>query len=178
MTINDMLADILSKEGGFVNHPDDKGGATNFGITHKTLSGYLNKTVSVDDVKSLKIETAKEIYKKQYYQQPKIDRLPTELQPFLFDAAVNHGSRRAIKFLQNVCNQYNFGPIDSDGLVGPNTCKKATACYTALNDWMMVALVEERQKFYVDIVDRNPRQSVFLKGWFHRAKSFMPDIPR
>ena len=176
MHIEAMIDDVISKEGGYVNHPADKGGATKYGITQKTLSRYLETAVTIDMVKGLDLETARDIYELKYYRAPRIDRLPQDLQPFLFDCAVNHGPRRAIKFLQNVCNEAGFGPLSVDGLMGPKTKEQARACLEELGQWMIVALVEERQMFYVDIVERNESQEVFLKGWLARARSFLPQV--
>lgn len=176
MHINDMLDDVLAKEGGYVNHPADRGGPTKFGITQKTLSKYLEKVVSVDEIKALDLETAKDIYELKYYRQPKIDRLPVSIQPFIFDCAVNHGPRRAIKFLQQTCNDAGYGPLIVDGLMGPKTKVQAIACCEELGQWMLLALIEERQLFYIQIVDRDQSQHVFLKGWLNRARSFLPEV--
>ena len=176
MSIDDMIDDVLSKEGGFVNHPADKGGATKYGITQRTLSKYLQKVVSVEEVKALDVDTARDIYELRYYRDPRIDRLPAQIQPFLFDSAVNHGPRRAIKFLQQICNDAGYGPLTVDGLMGPKTKSQAFACTEALGEWIIVALVEERQMFYLNIVDNNQSQDVFLAGWMNRARSFLPEI--
>ena len=171
-----MIDDVLSKEGGFVNHPADKGGPTNFGITQRTLSKYLETSVTVEDVRGMDVETARDIYELRYYRSPKIDRLPEGIQHFVFDCAVNHGPRRAIKFVQEVCNDSGYGPLTADGLMGPKTKAQANSCHAELGDWMLVALVEERQIFYANIVANNPDQSVFLNGWLNRARSFLPDV--
>ena len=60
--------------------------------------------------------------------------------------------------------------------MGPKTRVQATACLEELGEWMMVALVEERQMFYANIVANNPEQSVFLLGWLNRARSFLPRV--
>lgn len=167
---------VISKEGGFVNHSADKGGATKFGITQRTLSKYLEKVVTVEEIKALDIQTAKDIYELRYYRAPKIDRLPEPLQPFLFDCAVNHGPRRAIKFLQQVCNDAEYGSLAVDGLMGPKTKAQANACFETLGGWMLLALIEERLMFYSSIAQMDPSQNVFLSGWFNRAKSFLNDV--
>jgi len=176
MDIAEMLDAVIAREGGFVNHPADRGGATQYGITQKTLSKYLERVVTVDEVKALDLDTARDIYELRYYRQPRIDRLPEVLQPFLFDAAVNHGPRRAIKFLQAVCNEAGYGPLVVDGLMGPKTKAQAAACYEELDEWMLVALVEERQLFYLDIVEFDQSQTVFLEGWLARARTFLPEV--
>ena len=174
MDVKIMIDAILAKEGGYVNHPADRGGPTNYGITQKTLSRYLEVVVTADMVKAMDIETARDIYELNYYRKPRIDKLPDALQRFFFESAVNHGPRRAIKFLQEVCNDAGFGPLSVDGLMGPKTKAQAFACLEALDEWMLVALVEERQMFYVEIVTNDDTQLAFLKGWLARARSFLP----
>jgi lysozyme family protein len=176
INVQQLIDDVLAKEGGFVDHPFDKGGPTNFGITQATLSKFLERAATVDEVKQLDVQTARDIYELRYYRTPRIDKLPELIQSFVFDCAVNHGPRRAIKFVQEVCNDAGFGPLTADGLMGPKTKAVAEACCASLQDWMLVALVEERQMFYVNIVSNHPDQSVFLKGWFARAKSFLPNV--
>ncbi len=176
LDINQLIDDVLSKEGGYVNHPADKGGPTNFGITQSTLSRYLESVVSVDEVKTLDIQTARDIYELRYYRNPRIDKLPEAIQPFTFDCAVNHGPRRAIKFIQHVCSETGFGPLAADGLMGPKTKANADSCLASLGDWMLTALVKERRMFYLKIVENRSSQRVFLKGWLSRANSFLPDI--
>ena len=172
--ISNLINEVLSKEGGFVDHPADKGGPTNFGITQATLSRFLERVVTVDEVRTLDVQTARDIYELRYYRTPRIDKLPDAIQPFVFDCAVNHGPRRAIKFVQNVCNEAGYGPITSDGLMGPKTRAVADVCSSAMGEWMLLALIEERRMFYLKIVGNNPSQKVFLKGWLNRANSFLP----
>ncbi|MGB1111365.1 MAG: glycoside hydrolase family 108 protein, partial [Gammaproteobacteria bacterium] len=163
-------------EGGFVNHPDDKGGPTNMGITQATLSRYLERAVTVEEVRQLDIQTARDIYELRYYRMPKIDKLPEDIQHFVFDCAVNHGPRRAIKFVQTVCSESGFGPLVADGLMGPITKAKAEKCHAELGQWMILALIEERRMFYFKIVERNESQRVFLNGWLSRADSFLSQL--
>ncbi|MBI5329333.1 MAG: hypothetical protein HZB71_01860 [Betaproteobacteria bacterium] len=172
--LNAMLTDVLKKEGGYVNNPADRGGPTKFGITQATLSKFLERAVSVDEVKNLDIGTARDIYELRYYRQPRIDKLPQAIQPFVFDCAVNHGPRRAIQFVQQVCNEAGLGPLASDGQMGPKTKAVADACYEMMGEWMVAALVEERRMFYLAIVDHDPSQKTFIKGWLARANSFLP----
>jgi lysozyme family protein len=176
INVQQLIDDVLTKEGGFVDHPFDKGGPTNFGITQATLSKFLERAATVEEVQNLDVQTARDIYELRYYRAPRIDKLPEPIQPFVFDCAVNHGPRRAIKFVQEVCNDAGFGPLTVDGFMGPKTKAVAEACYAGLKDWMLVALVEERQMFYVNIVSSHPNQSAFLKGWFARARSFLPNV--
>lgn len=171
--IKQMINDVLKREGGYVDHPNDRGGPTNYGITQKTLSDYLGRFATVDDVKNLKTETAEDIYQMNYYFGPKINLLPKQIQPFIFDAAINHGARRAVKFVQSVCNQAKYEIIISvDGLIGPQTRKAAEWTQKELGEIFLTALVEERRLFYKKIVKNSPDQKVFLAGWLNRLKEF------
>jgi lysozyme family protein len=174
--VDELIADVLDKEGGYVDHPADRGGPTKYGITQATLSRFLEHAATVADVKALDLATARDIYELRYYRAPRIDKLPEPIQPFVFDCAVNHGPRRAIRFVQKVCNDAGFGPLAVDGLMGPKTKAVANSCYETLQDWMLVALVQERQMFYGNIVANDASQSVFLKGWLARARSFLPQV--
>ena len=60
---------VIGNEGGYVNNSSDRGGPTNFGITMKTLQDYRKKSVTIDDVKCLKIEEAQAIYKKFFWNK-------------------------------------------------------------------------------------------------------------
>jgi lysozyme family protein len=170
-TIDQMIDDVLKQEGGYVNHKADKGGATNLGITQGTLSAYLGHQASVDDVKKLTKETARDIYKKNYYFAPKIDRLPAMIQPLMFDMAVNHGSSKAAKLLQSLLISMGYAII-ADGDIGQKTCKSSVNACNSFGNEFVNSLVDTRVKFYNDIVHNNPSQSVFLKGWLRRANSF------
>ncbi|MGI9492293.1 MAG: glycoside hydrolase family 108 protein, partial [Geminicoccaceae bacterium] len=107
--IESMIDDVLRREGGFVDHPADRGGPTNFGITQRTLARYLGRDVAREDVRRLSRDLAAEIYRRSYYLEPRIDAAPADIRAFLFDSAVNHGPRRAVRFLQQVCNEAGFG---------------------------------------------------------------------
>lgn len=174
--VDQMIDDILKREGGFVNHPDDRGGATNYGITAKTLSSYLGHAVLTSEVKSLSEEVAREIYLRNYYIAPRIDRLPESIHAFIFDCAINHGPRRAIKFVQSVCNQTGYKPsLSEDGAMGPNTRKAAESTQSRMGPLFLQALVEERRNFYLTIVQNEPTQRVFLNGWMNRVNEFQTE---
>lgn len=85
---------VLKFEGGYVNHPADPGGETNFGITKR---GYPDL-----DIKNLTKEQAREIYRKDYWQKNKCSRFPWPFCLVYFDACVNHGPKWANRFLKDV----------------------------------------------------------------------------
>jgi len=176
-TVDEMIDRILAREGGYVNHPDDRGGPTKFGITQGTLSRYYGRAATVAEVQSLSVEVAREIYERNYYFAPGINTLPELIQPFLFDCAVNHGPRRAIRFLQSVCNQARYTPaLSEDGAVGPNTRRAAQWAEREMGSVLLKALIEERRNFYRVIVESRPSQSVFLKGWMNRVNEFEKEL--
>ena len=177
-SVEQMIDDVIRREGGYVDHPRDRGGPTNFGITQSTLSRHLGRPASADEVRRLGRTVAAEIYRREYYQAPGIDALPARIRPFVFDAAVNHGPGRAIRFVQEVCNAAGFGPLAVDGQCGPRTRRAAAAAERAMGDWLLAALVEERRNFYLALVERDPAQRVFLPGWLNRLVEFDAPMER
>ena len=121
--MTDAIDDIIRVEGGYVNDPVDKGGPTKYGITQKTLSQYLGRQASIDDVKNLTKETAREIYERHYLTGPRINTLPSPIKEQILDIGVNSGPKTAIKMLQRVLNAAGFGPVTVDGVIGPMTRK-------------------------------------------------------
>jgi lysozyme family protein len=174
-SVEQMIDDVIRREGGYVDHPQDRGGPTNFGITQATLARHLGRPVSAEEVRQLERSVAAEIYRREYYEEPRLDTLPARVQAFVFDAAVNHGPGRAIHFVQLVCNAAGFGPLAVDGACGPLTGRVAAEADQAMGDWLLAALVEERRNFYLALVARDPGQRVFLNGWLNRLAEF--DVP-
>lgn len=174
---------ILRHEGKFTSHSSDKGNwykgklvGTNYGITGATLAKWLRRDVTMDDVKNMTEEEAREIYETNYLTGPRIHTLPEPPQTLVLDMSVNHGPRTAIKMLQKVLNQAGFGPVDTDGIMGPQTRNACIAAQEAMGPYLQNAIVEERIKFYQNIVRRDSSQKVFLNGWLNRARSFLLPI--
>lgn len=179
-TIDQMIADIIRREGGYNDVPGDAGGATNAGISLRylrgkgILTGDLDHDGDVDekDVQLITPAIAAKLYKEDFYYAPGLGVLPAELQPFVFDFGVNAGPETAIEELQRVLNRMlQRTPID--GRLGPNTlamCKEALRKYGVR--LMLNTLVEGRKKFYNDLVERKPNQRKFLRGWLNRADEF------
>jgi lysozyme family protein len=176
-TYDDPIGIILEHEGGYVNHKNDKGGPTNFGVTQATYGKWLGREASIEDVKSMTVETAREIYETRYLTGPRIHTLPSPYpQVLILDMAVNHGPRNAVRMMQRTVNLAGFGPISVDGIMGPGTRGATERAQEAMGNYFQNAIVEERIKFYHRIVERNPSQSVFMKGWLRRANSFMLEV--
>jgi lysozyme family protein len=86
---------VIEWEGGFVDHPEDPGGATNFGISSRAHN------LTYEQVKSLTLEQAKEIYYREYWLKAKCDTLKWPMNLILFDTAVNVGVNRAVSWLSD-----------------------------------------------------------------------------
>lgn len=168
---------ILKNEGGYVNHPNDHGGPTNYGVIQSEYSLYLGRPATIDDVKKMPIAHARDIFKKKYYFAPKINLLPDQLQPVVTDACVLYGPKRAIIFLQTVINRHVDKQIGVDGVIGPGTANAAgDACRILGVNMIINAYCDERIRFCEAIVRNRPDQGVFLKGWKNRANSFRPKV--
>ena len=100
MSLAPCLKAIFQSEGGFVDDPDDPGGATNLGVTIGTLSAERGHTVTVADVKALTFSEASAIYERAYWNPAHCGELPDGVDLVVFDCAVNSGVARAIRLLQ------------------------------------------------------------------------------
>jgi lysozyme family protein len=104
---------LIGHEGGYVNHKADPGGETKYGITKRTYPG--------ENIKTLTLARAKEIYRRDFWGPAGCDAVPDAIKFDLFDAAVNSGCRQAVKFLQGA-----VGTVQ-DGLLGPKTLQALNA---------------------------------------------------
>lgn len=180
MSLEKIIDDILKAEGGYVNHPNDRGGPTNYGVIQSEYSRYLGRPATIEDVKKMPIAHARDIFKKKYYFEPKINLLPDALQPVVTDACVLYGPKRAIIFLQTILNKDRLDSddpskikeLDVDGVLGPATVLRAKEAVDEFPPYTVNAYVNERIRFCEAIVRNRPNQKVFLKGWTNRANSF------
>jgi len=109
------LALVLKHEGGYVDHPRDPGGATNLGVTIGTLSDWLGRSASKDDVRALTKTSVGPIYRKNYWARVRADELPPGVDYCVFDFAVNSGPKRAAMALQRAIG------VADDGVIGSVT---------------------------------------------------------
>jgi len=133
-SVEDIAREIVAREGGFVNDPDDPGGATKHGVTVGTLRRLgLDLTgdsrVDADDVRRLSREQAEAIFVAHYYRAPGIDALPAALRASVFDMYVNSGAN-AVRILQRLLNDMGQA-VEVDGVIGPQTIAAARAAATA-----------------------------------------------
>ena len=162
------LALILKFEGGYVNDPDDRGGATNYGITQKNYDKWRTaQEIETRDVKLISDDEVRVIYRTQYWQQARCDDLPWPICLVHFDGYVQHRPRVASEILQRATNYTAREPLRVDGIVGPMT----TATVRRQDPRMLArSIVIERLFFYCRIVERNRTQAKFLKLWRPRMQ--------
>ena len=169
---------VLNVEGGYSDHPSDKGGKTNYGITEGTLNAaYKAGLVKHNDIKQITAEEAKTIYKVNYWDKCKCDDLPKPLDLYVFDTAVNCGVGTSAKFLQEVINKVVGANILAvDGIVGAMTIGavegwlsryKADCTFPVL--FLCNLFMDRRLQYYSNIVAKNGSQIVFLRGWLNRV---------
>jgi Putative secretion activating protein len=176
MTINEkIVSNILQREGGFVAHPSDPGGPTNFGITQNTLGRFLGRFATVDDIRNLTEQMARAIYMKNYIVEPNLDEIdPVDLRDLVVDCAVNHGVTTAVKWLQTAINEqitkWGMTLLVVDGSLGPKT-KKALSYVN--KDRLFEQIIARRIEFYCQLVKDDLNKIVFLMGWIKRALSFL-----
>jgi lysozyme family protein len=181
--VRQIAEEIVGREGGFVNDPDDPGGATNHGVTIGTLRRLgidVNRDTRIDvaDVKALTRKQAVEIYLKHYYEGPGIAALPEALQASVFDMYVNAGGN-AVKILQRLLTDMGF-PCDPDGAIGPQTIRAAQMAFEAAPTHLADAYGIARRNSYDALADKRPASRKFARrkdggkgGWIVRAEEFI-----
>ena len=150
------LALVLRHEGGFSRHPQDPGGATNYGITRETLSRARGYPASVGDIRRLTKGEAAAIYRRFYWEAIRADELSQGLGLALFDLAVNSGPVRAVMLLQKILG------VEADGLMGPITLDAARNVDSVE---AIRGLTRER----LGLLSRLAIWPVFGRGWRRRV---------
>lgn len=166
---NNLFTSIMKHEGGYVDIAADRGGPTKYGVTIRTLSSWLGRPATKEDVQDLSLDTAKTIYETLYYKAPGIDRLPAYLQPCAFDACANQGPRNAIRMLQLAVNVARDVGIRVDGVLGEESYAAIDACDDAK---LLAEFIRQRLIRYDAIAAQDSTQKVFLRGWQNRLDSF------
>lgn len=151
MTFDDAFEKLMKHEGGYVNHPNDPGGETMWGVTKMVAraNGYDG------DMRSFPREKAKEIAYKDYWVPCGADRYDAVIGYQVFDAAYNHGIKNAIRFLQRAID------VTDDGIVGPITI-------AAVNSMPVEKVLLRFNASRLDFYTRLNNWSSFGKGWARR----------
>jgi len=158
----DAVQVILKHEGGYVNHPNDKGGPTNWGITQKVYEAYKGRPVTIDEMKKMPVSDAIDIYKKNYWDKVGGDNLKYYATALtLFDQAVNRGVAVVNRQAQGILG------LTQDGVAGAKTIQ---ALNSVADTTFIPKFLTAAENSYKAIVDKNPSQAVFLNGWMKRVQ--------
>lgn len=145
-----------------MDHVAGKGDPANFRVTLATLrSRSKDDSLNAADVRNPTEGQARQIFVNNYYQGPRLDRLPNVLQPLILDMSINHGPGTAIKLLQ--CELRSSGQdCTVDGAIGENTvqCTQVVLDASCPNT-LINKPVLRRANFYENIVTRDPSQGGF-----------------
>jgi len=164
---------ILGIEGPYVDNPNDRGGATRYGITEAVARAH-GYTGAMQD---LPILTARDIYKAEYWDKDNLDNVSavsTALASKIFDAGVNMGVATPGKFLQRALNVLNlqgqmFAPMAQDGQIGPGTLaclKKFVSVRAAHGITVLLRMMNDQQGVhYMEICEARPQNDQFIYGW-------------
>jgi lysozyme family protein len=177
MSVASIIDDLIRREGDkFTNRPADRGGPTRWGITQATLSDWYGRPATIEDVKNLSEQEAREIYRERYLIKPGFLGIENEsVRAFAVDSAVQHGSATAVKFLQKAAHAF------PDGIFGPKT-RDAVNRMTA--SVLYRRACAERVRFYGAIISHDPEyvkaklagydlQAENALGWANRIAEFI-----
>jgi lysozyme family protein len=179
-----LVASVIDREGGYVNHSSDRGGPTNYGITVAVAreNGYQG------DMRNLPKSLAVRIYEARYWTSIRLDRIApmsATLAEYLFDFGVHSGPGRAAQELQRTLNVLNsrgklFPDLNVDGAVGPATMNALADYRKARGGAGLYVLAESingvRIAFCRGLAERDERQEDFAYGWFKRVVNLRNEV--
>ena len=155
--------DVIGIEGGFVDHPADRGGPTKFGISQRAYPDI--------DIRNLTLEAAKELYRADYWNPLHLDEIQSaDVCAELFECGVNQGLGWAAINVQEALNFLGFA-VRVDGRLGPVTVDAINSYTLRSSDHrraLVIAMNGEQYGRYKQIVKSNPSQAVFTRGWMKR----------
>jgi lysozyme family protein len=175
MNIERIIDGLIDREGGYVNHPDDRGGPTCWGITEAVARqfGYEGS------MQQLPVALARKIYRHKYFEAPRFDdiaRLSDKIADELVDTGVNMGVVRASLFLQRSLNALNrkgfdYPDLKVDGRIGPATLSAFEAFLSKRahenGEQVLFRVLNALQGAkYIDIAEHDRDQESFVFGWF------------
>jgi lysozyme family protein len=156
MDFDTAFTKLLGHEGGYVDHPDDPGGATRWGVTERVARarGYSGS------MRDLPERMARDIYRADYWSAVRADDLPAPIRYAVFDAAVNSGVGQATRWLQRALG------VADDGAIGPVTLAAAAL---ADPEVLLRKMLAQRLKFMTSLSN----WPSFSRGWARRIADLM-----
>jgi len=165
---------VLKHEGGYIDHKNDGGMATKYGIslrfirqsnTDLDLDG--DGDIDADDIKKLTVEKAEEIYREKFWNPYNYDIITDpDVATKIFDITVNAGPRQSHKLVQRACNT-RHKDLDVDGLLGTQSLR----AINQIGKDLLPEICKVQADFYKSLVEKKPELKVFLKGWLRRAEA-------
>lgn len=177
-TQSKILDRVIEDEGGYVNNPNDKGGATNYGISQFIWNAGAQSVLGIDpsstSISTITEEQARQLYDEMLWgpsNSHAISKLDGDLATMYFNFYVNtpKGAGESLQYALIASGQ----SVTVDGLIGSNSLQ---AIKNAIEDGKLHVLhnkfKDEMQSYYNDIVSRDSTQSVFINGWTNRVNAF------
>lgn len=173
MDVQKLIDEVIAREGGYSNHPADRGGPTNYGVTEQVARAFGYK----GDMRSMPRDVAVSIYRERFWIAPRFGEAAAifpEIGHELFDTGVNMGVGTAGKFLQRALNALNRGAADypdigTDGVIGNMTLAALKGLKAkrgaAAGEVLRKALDGMQCARYIEIAEKNPSQEAFAYGW-------------
>lgn len=174
--LDEALEYLLEEEGGWSNHPADRGGATMYGVIQATYDAWRKKKKQpIQSVRKITKQEARDIYEEEYWRAASCHKLPWPISYITFDGAVNSGPSRSLKW-----TQAGLG-VKPDGVVGPQTVSAAQKIIDEGDGSALLKLLDQRVTFLARLVQKTPSQAAFLLGWWRRtqrvlARSLLAEI--
>jgi lysozyme family protein len=172
--VDGLIDALIEREGGYIDHPADKGGPTCFGITQAVAraQGYAAS------MRQLPREEAAAIYRRLYWARPRLDEIAArsgQIAAELFDTGVNMGPAVAATFLQRALtalnrNAHDYPDLVPDGRIGAVTLAALDAFLAirgkARGEAVLLRALEALQgERYLRLAERRPANEAFLYGW-------------
>jgi len=170
---DECLSIVLKFEGGLSDHPLDRGGRTNFGVTQSTYDRYRKSLgLPPQDVAKITKDEVREIYYRFYWTPSKADKMPQPLDLLVFDTAVNCGVLTAVRLLRRVLSLWGLTPRWTDDVLRDDVISVLWKVAKEPNKLKGLCFdyLSARRDYYLKIVERNPSQKVFLRGWLNRVQ--------
>lgn len=162
---------VAKWEGADSDHPSDRGGRTSRGITQRSYDAYRDRNGQPrQDVFIAKDAEVHAIYRREYWERPRIGELPFRLALVVFDSGVNCGPARAVEWCQDAIASDD---VKVDGIIGPITLAGARA-----SSEIRVALgvIARRSEFYQRLIQNDPSQQIFERGWRRRIANLAEEV--
>lgn len=173
MDIDDLIDGVIAREGGYVDHPADRGGPTRWGVTH----GVARANGYAGDMRGYPRDHAAALYRRLYWIRPGYDRIATraaDVAAELFDTGVNMGPAVATALLQRALNALNRGAADypdiaTDGSVGPATLAALDGFLARRGAGgtrvLLIAIQALQGERYIALAEGRPANEAFVYGW-------------